>query len=283
MQDPVTRYELIMSADSMSYIGKAKKLKELALDQADHRIAPLAQYEALRYYMKAGMEDTNFTRQIDRWNRMQDQRKQEQERFQKAQAAAAVQLQDTTLSEQQQLQYRILTDSTLVQPDISRLFPYRGNVWDMARSTADSFIVNFKSSDLLPTVIRLRDELRIPESISETMSPVNEPNPVATTPEQGYLSCENIGQALKIRGGMQRILDQLELSETHSKGDSLRYSFKVNRRGIPESYELQTQGVPSSVSSAFERIFEENLTFEPILYQGQAISVQCSLNFPLGG
>lgn len=278
--DPRTQYEKLLKADSVEYNLIAQQLHDLARKYREHDIAPWAQYEAIQYYMKAGMQQATTTEAIQRWDSLKVAWEEARSNFRIMQDSARLMLRDTSLSQEKRNDYQALVDSTISSPNLSGSFPYRGELWDDARRMAEIFLEWFDYSSLKPRVIRLRNELKMPDEGLRRMSPNEQPGPVISTPVEGYRSCKDLSQPLEIRGGMQRVLNAIQIPEELSV-DSITYNFKVNTRGIAVAYDLRTKNIPDNVDQAFRNAFDKSLTFEPVLYQGQAVAVECELSFPV--
>jgi len=141
-------------------------------------------------------------------------------------------------------------------------------------------LVIFNNSTFQSRVNRIKREIALPEE-EKVMAPVEQPEIVAEEgTKEGYLSCEEIGTELTIRGGMQGFLGQIGVDEEITINE-IRYLFRINQRGIVDEYELLTEDVSSGLEDAVNQAIETNLNFEPILNEGQAVKVECELVFPL--
>ncbi|HET8865826.1 MAG TPA: tetratricopeptide repeat protein [Gracilimonas sp.] len=256
---PLEVYRQIMQDDSLQNTIKAERLKQLSYNFNNHPVAPKALYEALEAYTEAGKSDSLYSRKISDWMQIK---------------------QDTSLIESQMLEDLSLKDSTWDEQNISTSFPYVGASWDSARVVADTFLVMYPGSELHPGVILLKQELEMPESLNEGVE-TSQPTESDTVVSEGYLDCEDIGEELNVRGGLQQFLDGIDLTNTEIVTEII-YRFKVNQRGIIEEYILQTENADEEIKNKLEQGFERNLSFEAVLYQGQAVSMECNYTFPVG-
>jgi hypothetical protein len=250
------------------------------MSNAEHKIAPKAQYEAIQAYMVAGKEEPLYQEMIGEWVDVNENWDERISIFQAKQDSALEAIDDSTITEEQRERFQAVIDSTIGKPDFKDVFPYQGVMWDSARAAVDTFLVIFNNSTFQSRVNRIKREIALPEE-EKVMAPVEQPEIVAEEgTKEGYLSCEEIGTELTIRGGMQGFLGQIGVDEEITINE-IRYLFRINQRGIIDEYELLTEEVSSGLENAFNQAIETNLNFEPILNEGQAVKVECELIFPL--
>jgi tetratricopeptide (TPR) repeat protein len=278
--NPIELYEQILGQDSITTIQKASRLKQLAFDYESHRIAPQALLEAIQIYMKDGKKAPAYQKKFDELLSLNQEWDHKQKIFNTEKDSARKMLNDTTLTQEERSGYQALLDSTLTPPNFIAVFPYRGADWDSARAAADTFLVLFPKANLQPKVTRIKNELKVPQE-KKKIEPVEEPKPEMVADAGNYLSCKEVGGKLEIRGGMDSYMDTIQLPENDAGLTEIIYVFKVNQRGIAEGHTLQTKEVPENIQAAFEQAFEKPLSFEPILYEGQAVAVECPVSFPL--
>ncbi|MBD3616376.1 MAG: hypothetical protein HUJ22_07365 [Gracilimonas sp.] len=275
--DLVQLYRHILQQDSLDTQSKANRLKNFSYSYSTHEIAPMAQFEAIQAYMEAGKKDSLYESRIEAWVNLNQSWEKTYAHFEAQKDSARALLQDASLSEERRLKYRSLIDSTLQQPDFSMVFPYKGTSWDSARAVADTFLVMFPNSDLAPKVERLTKELEAPKGMEGSIDQFETINDETSS---DYLNCNDIGKELSIRGGVQRFMENWEKVDA-ADIQEVTYHFKVNRRGIVEEYSLQTENLSEEFKAAFEQYISQSLSFEPVLYQGQAVSLECDFTFPI--
>lgn len=276
-------YQQITDLDSISTTVKADSLRSFALNNGNHRIAPRALFEAIELYMKAGKENESYQENLDAWVNSRSRWNDKLADFQFRQDSLRKILSDTTsaLTADQRSDYRAFVDSTLEQPDFSKDFPYYGANWDSARSTINLFLSEYNDSSIRTRVERLSKELKVPEKEEQLEEgPTIEQDPEPQAMEGEYMSCEEVGVSLEIRGGMQSFIDRLNITG-QLENTEITYLFRVNQRGVLESYELQTEDVSDELKMAFEEVLSAGVSFEPVLSGGQAISVECPITFQL--
>lgn len=280
--DPIQIYSLILDQDSLGSADKADRLRSFSVNFSSHEVAPKAQFEAIQLYMNLAKEDSSYQNKLNRWIQLNEEHEAASEKFETMQDSAETMLEDTTLTEDQRSEYQSLVDSTFQKQDISDAFPYEGMYWDSARTVIDTFLEMFPDSELQPRVARLHRELQLTETEQEQGANENEGKPTPEPSNDGYLSCDDIGEELAVRGGMEQFINGVNISGDFDINE-LRYHFKVNQRGIVEEYRLLTEEVPEALEDTFAQQIEEALSFESVLYEGQAISLACDVVFPING
>ncbi|SMO91112.1 tetratricopeptide repeat protein [Gracilimonas mengyeensis] len=305
--DTVQVFNLIQQNDTLSTLEKAGRLVQFADSFKTHRLAPLAQFQAIQDYMEAGKQDSLYKSQFTNWVRVNETWEERKRLLAEEKDSARVRLNDTTLTQEQRAPFQAVIDSTLEEPDFAEYFPYKGADWDSARAAIDTFLVHFDTSRLKPRVTVLKQELAKPSDQKETERPREEEVPVVETAPGEYRRCEELDISLAVRGGMEQFL--AEVTNTVDAGvNEISYRFRINQRGIVEDYSLlsaqrQDSLIQSDSSAAdsmaasslavnsdslnaewrtaFEETIENNLLFEPVLYRGQAIKAECVVTFPL--
>lgn len=281
-KSPFEVYNEINSEDSLSHPEKANLLKQLSLNNSTHRIAPKALYEAIQSYMMAGKDNPDYRSKISDWVERNEVWEQRRAAFQMEKDSAEAILNDTTITEDMRQDLQSMVDSTLTKPVFTKSFPYEGAMWDSARTAADTFLAMFSDSGYAGKVNRIKEELAEP-AVEEEIQPAEQPEIIAeeeTSPAEGYTSCESIGAELTVRGGMQSFLSNLTIPKDIEVNE-LTYLFRVNRRGIIDDFVLETENAPAELVSAFEQGIESGLSFEPVMSEGQAVSVECKVTFPV--
>lgn len=278
--DPVQMYSVIADQDSLAPEVKAERLRTFSLNFSSHEIAPFAQFESIQLYMNVAKEDSGFQENMSRWIQLNEGLEAEIDEFESLQDSANAMLQDSSLTEDQRSEYQSLADSTFQKPDMLDAFPYEGMYWDSARTVMDTFLEMFPDSERQPRVARLHKELQRPETEEEREESEPEEDSTADVSSDGYRSCEDIGEELSVRGGLQQFINGVNITDDYDITE-LRYHFKVNQRGIVEEYDLLTDDVPEALAGVFVQQIEESLSFESVLYEGQAISLACDVVFPV--
>lgn len=280
--DPMTTYNRIIHQDSLEYSEKASRLSDFALTNSEHKIAPQALYEAIQTYMMAGKENPIYGSKIDDWVKLNENWEEKKEALRVKQDSARSALNDTTLTEEQRSEFQAVIDSSISAPNFIEAFPYRGATWDSARAAADTFLVVFSNSKLKPKVTRLKNELAVPGENKEEVVEQEQVNAdlEEDQTQDGYLNCQDIEADLEVRGGMQSFLSRLQLPEEVEVSE-MSYLFRVNQRGVVDEYVLQTESESRELVSAFKAAIDEYLSFEPVLNEGQAVAVECIVNFPV--
>lgn len=280
--NPFETYNEIIAQDSLAHVEKARMLQTLSLQNTTHQIAPKALYEAIQHYMSAGKDNPEYKAKISEWVNKNENWSQKVENLEAEKDSARNALKDSTITDEKSRNLQAVLDSTLSKPDFSKSFPYEGLMWDSARAVVDTFLVIFKESGFTGKVNKLKKELALPAAEVKDVQPAEQPKPVAEAGEakEGYISCQSINAKLTIRGGMQAFLDKVKIPE-NPEIEEITYLFRVNQRGIVDEFVLETEEAPSEVVSAFEQAVESGLSFEPVLSEGQAVSVECEIKFPV--
>src|SRR5690606_20418558 len=159
-------------------------------------------------------------------------------------------------------------------PDFYGAFPYTGAFWDSSRAAVERYLADFPRGRQVGAVRKLQSELKMPEKEGAVPDAYI---PEAPSADSEHRACT---EPLIVRGGMQEFIASIEIGDLDAGISEIVYLFSVNQRGIIENYQLISTDVPQALSSAFEERFTA-LSFEPVLESGSAISVQCSVHFPL--
>lgn len=280
--DPIQVYSQIIEQDSLSKAEKAERLRSFASNYSSYAVASRAQFEAIQSYTNAAKEDSAYKNKINRWVNLNAELKTASQAFKELQDSAKTALGDTSLTESQKSAYQSLIDSTFQKPDLSDAFPYEGRYWDSARVAVDTFLELFSDSEFHRRVVMLNQEIGIAESNSEERADEISEDPQAEASESGYRNCKDIGEELSVRGGMQSFISSINISGDFEFNE-LKYHFLVNQRGIVEEYTLLTRAVPEALEDVFTRQIETSLSFEPVLFEGQAVSLSCHVVLPING
>ena len=277
--DTVQVFNSIAGNDSILSRGKAEELKMFAESFTDHKLAAQAQWMAIQLYLEEGKKRPDYSSKINQWLDALEQRKLDLKEFELLQDSAQIMINDTTLSEDSRAYYAGLIDSTLAEPDLTEYFPYTGEAWDSARTAIEVYLENFSGTVYEDKVRILQNEIDLPET-EEEPAKQDEAQKISTDETaEGYRNCTEIDAEMKIRGGLQQFLARIELPDEVSVSE-ITYLFMINQRGIIDDYRLISENISKGVVSSFQSGFE-NLSFEPVLENGQAVPVQCEFTFPL--
>lgn len=256
----------------------AEKSTKLALENTNNIESASILFDATQIYINLAKEREIYVENYTNWISQKQSWDQEKKDFKMLQDSAKISLKDDSLSESKRIEFIQLADSTLDEPDFSDTFPYRGEYWDKARINLDLFISNFRNSKLLPRVRVLKNELQKPvENEPEGQgNPEIENEPVSSGVN---LFCSELEPTPLIRGGLEDFLSKIEYST--SENDQVIYLLNVNQRGVVEEYNMVSEEVDESIERSFNSAIENDLTFEPLIIDGEAIQFQCKFRFPL--
>jgi tetratricopeptide (TPR) repeat protein len=128
------------------------------------RIADALFSKALAY-AEVGRAQRSFIERFDERERLRNEWSEHQEQFRIQQDSARVALQDTTLSDDRQLYFESVVDSTLVQPDFDALFPFVGSPWDSTRVTLTKISEEFSATRFAERSRAMLDVIQLPASL----------------------------------------------------------------------------------------------------------------------
>jgi hypothetical protein len=169
-----------------------------------------------------------------------------------------------------------LIDSSLAEPEWKNLFPYYGDNWENARININLFLTSFGNSKLVPRVRTLKTELEKPKE--EVVEVEQSPEAELENNDSG-LSCVDLENKPEVRGGLANFIASIGSFDTSI--DELIYNLTINQRGVVEEFELLTSVGDENLKGAFNEAVEYNLTFNPVLINGEAVKIQCDFTFPL--
>ena len=208
------------------------------------------------------------------WTSQQKQLRVEQD-------SARALLSDTLITTSDSLRYTAILDSSLIEPDFTEAFPYRGEYWDSTRSTIEVFLTKYPQSTLNTRVKRLQQEFQIPiENVPEEEIQPEITSVANSASDKAYISCEEIDQSLFIRGGEEAFLSQIEVPEGVQETE-ISFLFYINLRGIVDEFKLSSNTRNQSLIDAFVRTIDADVSFEPVLVEGVASPVSCELTFQI--
>lgn len=267
---------------NLSRVQVADSLSKLAIRNPGFDKSPVILFEATQMYSNLAKNDSSYQENLNVWNKAKQDWKLQQKMFKEIQDSANVALNKDSLSQDSVQELTALKDSVLTPPDFIDLFPYKGELWDKARSNLNSFSLSFANSSLLSAVKRLQQELEIPK-VPEAPLP-QEANTTEVIPESDYLNCKELENSVIIRGGKEEFLKKVEFPDWVSADEStgrISFQFYINTRGILDSYKLVSINRSQDLLSAFDEAFKSYLVFEPSLNNGEAVNVECSIEFEI--
>lgn len=297
--EPLVLYREINSTDTLSAMQMADSLKQFSLKYDDSGVAPFALEESITLYVEEGKTDSLYQSRAGAYQQLKAGEEIRRNAFRQLKDSVSTVLNDSTvtLTDTRKAEYTALKDSVWKPVNYKEVFPYYGAPWDSARKGINLFKERFSNTPPARKVLKLDAEISLPESDelkepeADSLSTV--PDSVAANNEMpadslnttaravdGYYNCEEIDTPLTIRGGMENFMAGLNLPENPAI-DEISFRFKVNRRGIVDDHELLTQNPPNNIRQSFILGFDEGLAFEPVLYRGQAVAVDCEITFPL--
>lgn len=271
------RFNDLQNDTTLSLVERAEMVTELALKNTDNIDAASILYEGIKLYMLLGKQDSLYKQQYTNWIKTHQKYNDDKKALADFKATVRESLNDTTLSETKRQNLQAQLDSTITEPDFRSIFPFYGESWESARININLFLVNFKNSPLVKKVTVLKNELEkpteiVPESVDGTEVEI-------PAEESLVLSCFEIEPVPEVRGGIDSFLDNIP--EIDSDIGEIVYTLTINQRGIVEDFKLKTELADDNVKEIFDTAITEDLTFEPIIVNGEAISVTCNYTFPL--
>ncbi len=272
--------EEIKADTSLSTSMEAEKVSEIALaNTANSEAAPIL-YEAIQLYISAGRQDTIYKENFDKWNEVKKEFLNRKTEFLALKDSLKIQIQDTSLTDAEILKLQSVIDSTLTEPDYSELFPYYGDNWENARNIINLFLTNFGNSKLSTRVQILKEELAKPkvEEAEVEQNPELESTDKQIT-DESVIACTELGNPPQIRGGIENFMESMDNFETEET--SITYTIQINQRGIVEGLNLVSDISNERIINNYNGAIRENLVFEPVLENGQAVSVTCNYTFPV--
>tara|TARA_R110002096_G_scaffold329006_6_gene523055 strand:- start:12004 stop:14721 length:2718 start_codon:yes stop_codon:yes gene_type:complete len=271
-----TQFEIISSDTTLSLKEKAEKSTELAEFNPKENYSAIILYKATQNYITLGKSEETYKAKINDWINKKVVWSQQSDSLKKHKIEAGESLKDTTLTEIEKLKLNQLVDSTLTPLDLASIFPYEGEYWDKVRANLDLFLLYFKNSPLKNEISTLKTELQVPVKVE----PVVETPAVETTAGGEVPTCNDINAEIIIRGGMEAFMGSISFDNNFDVQE-VTYSFLVNQRGIIESFEPKSDDYPRELIEIIEPAFLDKLFFEPVIYEGQAITVKCDVTFPV--
>ncbi len=270
-----SQFEAISNDSTMSFKDKAGRSTELAELNPKENYSAVILYKATQDYITLGKSEVAYKANINDWISQKAIWAEQSDSLKKHKIEARESLKDTTLTESEILKLNQLVDSTLTPLDLTSIFPYEGESWDKVRANLDLFLLYFKNSPLKNEMSTLKTELQVPVKAE----PVVEAPAVESTAEGEVPTCSDINADVIIRGGMDAFLGSISF-DNDFEIQEVTYTFLINQRGVIESFEPKSDGYPQELKNIIEPAFLDNLFFEPVIHEGQAITVKCDVTFP---
>ncbi len=279
-QSIIARHQNIKKDTSLTGIQKAEKMTELALANTRTLEAAPILLDAIQKYIELGKRDTIYQQNYDDWITLKRDFDSTEAEFKSLQDSLRTQITDTSLTDIKRQEMQSVLDSTLTEPDYASVFPYYGEDWENARININLFLTNFRNSDLIQRVRILKNELEKPK-VEEPESNQN-PEAESEQPElegDQVIACSEMESELEIRGGLQGFMDFMDDFDTDK--ESIVFTLSINQRGIVEESGLVSQDIEQNIVENYRAAIQENLIFNPVLENGQAVPVTCNFTFPI--
>lgn len=142
-------------------------------------------------------------------------------------------------------------------------FSYSGRYWQKARAMIAKF------QKLFPEA-RKKKQLAVWEKILER--------------EQQTLTCDQINVEPRIAGGMKAFLSKIEWTDRVEKmniSGTLTYEIVIGKNGEVKWLKLLSTPTGLGIEDTYSKAISEHLRFEPIIYKGTAVTVLCTIDFPI--
>ncbi|MDZ7771924.1 MAG: hypothetical protein U5K31_04185 [Balneolaceae bacterium] len=153
--------------------------------------------------------------------------------------------------------------------DTGRSARYAGTHWDRVRAALEDFLSEFGEHELAGRAEALLDELQIDTGEAAA---------------RDFRTCEETDSELVIREGLDAFMEHLRIPESlqgmRLEG-TISYRFRVDRQGVPLSWELQGSTTGLGLEDVLTREFPAHLRFLPVHVQGEAANIQCTYHFPI--
>ena len=285
--NPIEIYLSIIENDTLEKVLKADSLVQFSRQFDEEKIAPRAMYDGIQLYISKAVEDPGFKEEKRKYDSAITEWDSTRTAFEVLKDSAKIALNDSSLTTSDSLMYTGIMDSVLTEPDFTELIPYYGTYWDSTRSVVENYLSLFgQNSTYGKQVITLKNELELPQEEAETVATdtVSVEQVVGVEPDlvdgSLYRPCTEFDQELSIRGGKDRFMTAIQIPEGNTE-DSISFVFFINQRGIIDEFKLSSATTNQALIDEFVLKIERAVSFEPILVNGEAISVQCEVTFPL--
>ncbi|MAB67045.1 MAG: hypothetical protein CL662_09400 [Bacteroidetes bacterium] len=273
------KYQNLKADTSLTKPELADRSTKLAIENSKNNESAAILFEATQMYIELGKEQEIFRNNYNDWVSSKMNWEQDQTNFKRLQDSLKVEVKDTSLNDLRRNEFQQIIDSTLTKPNFSVTFPYYGEYWDKARINIDLFISNFRNSKQMPSIRVLKNELEKPvmeEAADTTNSEIENLNNAQNT----ATFCSDLESPPQIRGGMDKFLNELGGFDTDTK--EIHYSLIINQRGIIEEYEMVSKDtIDREIVNFYNVAIENSLSFDPVIENGEAIKIQCTMKFPV--
>ncbi len=278
-KNPRKEYLEIKNSEAFDLINKAEALIAFEEKNNGTKLGEQALFDGIETYILIAKKDSGFVDKLNDWNQLSEMWTSQQKQLRVEQDSARALLSDTLITTSDSLRYTAILDSSLIEPDFTEAFPYRGEYWDSTRSTIEVFLTKYPQSTLNTRVKKLQQEFQIPiENVPEEEIQPGITSVANSASDKAYISCEEIDQSLFIRGGEEAFLRQIEVPEGVQETE-ISFLFYINLRGIVDEFKLSSNTRNQSLIDAFVRTIDADVSFEPVLVEGVASPVSCELTF----
>ncbi|MBO6794237.1 MAG: tetratricopeptide repeat protein [Balneolaceae bacterium] len=283
--NPRDEYRALTANEFLPDPIKAEQLASLAIAHKGEAFSHRALYDAITIYINLGKSDSVFKANYPIWVAEKANWESTKQEFSILQDSLREAFTDTTLqlSVADSVYYETMLDSTLTEPDIDQYFPYQGAYWDSTRTQIETFTKEFTSSNFIKTVRIWQQEFKVPEPEVEEIIIENEPvatdsTQVSLLDESGYINCTELEIEPQIRGGIATFNQVLNVPDG-TEEEFITFRFLINQRGIVDEFELASETENERLVTAYQNAIESFITFEPVLFEGEAQMIACNIDF----
>ncbi len=277
-QNPMEEYFGLVENEELSDTLKSVLLTEFEKEYRGEKIGARALFDAIHGYIMIAKKDSGFTFDLSMWNQFNNEWEESINEFERVQDSARIALVDTNLTVSDSLYFSGVLDSTLTKPDFGDYFPYRGEYWDSTRNSIQIFLENYPQSVYVGQVGTLDVEFALPvDPVDENIVENEEPE---LNPSTEYLSCTELQQDVYIRGGTNNFLNSVRFPDGVDD-DEISFLFFINMRGIIDEFKLSSETQNQELIDSFIVAIEQNVSFDPVLVDGEATPVSCEVTFNL--
>lgn len=273
------RYLELLHSD-LSPEERATALHELAYSTDSDAERSEILFDAAREYAKAARQNQESETDISDWLQKKENAREEEKKFTALQDSARVVLNDSTLTEEEELYWQEISDSTFSEKDFLPDFPFEGTYWDSTRSVLQHIETYYASSRVMPRVRMLKETIEKPDGgeSEESQTPENGSEKI---PEEQITTCEEMDIMIDLDGGRDAFIDAITFpawtNEISMKGE-ITYLFTIEPDGSVTDYEqvsrMDRSGIPQSIENAIDRLLQFTSTEE-------SAPVQCTLTFAI--
>jgi hypothetical protein len=278
--NPIDIYYDILNSQTLSTQVRAEELAKLAIEYSQESFSDRALYDSIQEYIKLGKSDSAFISNYDNWIEINQQWETDQNEFNFLKDSLEIAFNDsaTVFTKADSLFYINIQDSILTKPDFNDVFPYQGAMWDSTRSKIDLFGITFNNSRFSNLIRSLKLEFEIPVVTEVVEEESTTEEIISETINSDYISCMDQNFTLDIRGGIQTINSEIQISREIQE-TSISFLFYVNQRGIIDEFKLSSDTQNETLISTYVEVIDELVSFEPVLINGLAQKVACEIEF----